>query len=330
MRDAFTPAWFDAQSAPSLRRPALFAEAFRAAMADLDIEVPRAQAFQARMLWVALPGARLASCFATGARFVRRGGEDTPAGDDARGLILLRPVGGSLPVEQCGRTVLLNDRQGALISLAHPFSYTAVDTVRVDHLLMPSGLAGAEGWTPGLLPLPATDEASLLLLVHYAGAVLQGLIPLQNAQHAALAGGHMRDLARVVFGLGATPVAATASPATAGSGRLAALKAAIAPHLGRRDLGLDMAARLLGVTPRTVQKLFEADGTTFSAHVLACRLEAARAALEARDGPGAERRVAAIAYEAGFGDLSYFNRTFRARFGLTPSAWRRRAGGMAG
>jgi AraC-like DNA-binding protein len=37
-------------------------------------------------------------------------------------------------------------------------------------------------------------------------------------------------------------------------------------------------------------------------------------------GPSANRRgITAIAYECGFNDLSYFNRSFRRRFGLTPS-----------
>jgi AraC-like DNA-binding protein len=31
------------------------------------------------------------------------------------------------------------------------------------------------------------------------------------------------------------------------------------------------------------------------------------------------RSISAIAYAAGFGDLSYFNRAFRRRFGATPS-----------
>ena len=31
------------------------------------------------------------------------------------------------------------------------------------------------------------------------------------------------------------------------------------------------------------------------------------------------RSISAIAFEAGFGDLSYFNRTFRRRYGATPS-----------
>jgi AraC-like DNA-binding protein len=33
----------------------------------------------------------------------------------------------------------------------------------------------------------------------------------------------------------------------------------------------------------------------------------------------ADHTVSAIAFAAGFGDLSYFNRVFRARYGATPS-----------
>jgi len=36
----------------------------------------------------------------------------------------------------------------------------------------------------------------------------------------------------------------------------------------------------------------------------------------------AERRISDIAFDCGFNDLSYFNRCFRRRFGLTPSAAR--------
>jgi AraC-like DNA-binding protein len=32
----------------------------------------------------------------------------------------------------------------------------------------------------------------------------------------------------------------------------------------------------------------------------------------------AQSSVGAIAYDAGFGDLSYFNRSFKRRFGVTP------------
>ena len=36
----------------------------------------------------------------------------------------------------------------------------------------------------------------------------------------------------------------------------------------------------------------------------------------------ATRPIGAIALEAGFGDLSYFNRSFRRRYGATPSELR--------
>jgi len=32
----------------------------------------------------------------------------------------------------------------------------------------------------------------------------------------------------------------------------------------------------------------------------------------------AQNPVGSIAYDAGFGDLSYFNRSFKRRFGMTP------------
>jgi AraC-like DNA-binding protein len=36
----------------------------------------------------------------------------------------------------------------------------------------------------------------------------------------------------------------------------------------------------------------------------------------------ADRSIAALALEAGFGDLSYFNRAFRRRYGDAPSEMR--------
>ena len=41
----------------------------------------------------------------------------------------------------------------------------------------------------------------------------------------------------------------------------------------------------------------------------------------------AERTISTIAYEAGFGDLSHFNRAFLRRYGATPSDVRARSRG---
>jgi len=59
---------------------------------------------------------------------------------------------------------------------------------------------------------------------------------------------------------------------------------------------------------------------TCSQYVLDQRLALAYRRL--RDPRLAGRTVSSIAHDAGFGDLSYFNRTFRHRYGVTPSVAR--------
>jgi AraC-like DNA-binding protein len=76
-------------------------------------------------------------------------------------------------------------------------------------------------------------------------------------------------------------------------------------------------AHELGVTPRYLQRLFEADGKTFSSFLTEQRLKRAHRML--REPDFAERPVSSIAYDVGFGDLSYFNRCFRRAYGATPS-----------
>ncbi|WP_094194055.1 helix-turn-helix transcriptional regulator [Bradyrhizobium viridifuturi] len=59
------------------------------------------------------------------------------------------------------------------------------------------------------------------------------------------------------------------------------------------------------------------DGTTFSEFVLDQRLARAHGLLV--DPRRTGRSISTIAFEAGFGDLSYFNRAFRRRYNATPS-----------
>jgi AraC-like DNA-binding protein len=86
------------------------------------------------------------------------------------------------------------------------------------------------------------------------------------------------------------------------------------------DLSAAAVARRLGVTPRYVHLLLEETGLSFTQHVLEKRLERAAALL--RDPRQSERRIADIALESGFADLSHFKRSFRGRFGDTPSGIR--------
>jgi AraC-like DNA-binding protein len=75
-----------------------------------------------------------------------------------------------------------------------------------------------------------------------------------------------------------------------------------------------------GITPRYVHKLFEVEGISFSQFVLEARL--ARAYHMLTDSQHAGMTISAVAFLAGFGDLSHFNHSFRRRYGSSPSGIR--------
>jgi AraC-like DNA-binding protein len=66
------------------------------------------------------------------------------------------------------------------------------------------------------------------------------------------------------------------------------------------------------------------ENTSFSEYVRTSRLDLSHRLL--CEHAMAHRTIANLAYDAGFGDLSYFNRAFREAFGATPGDVRRQAG----
>jgi len=99
--------------------------------------------------------------------------------------------------------------------------------------------------------------------------------------------------------------------------RLRAIKSDIEAHLTYSDLSPGVVARRQEVSDSYIRKLFEGEGTSFSQFVLGRRLVRAQRMLT--DRRWADRSIVWIAFETGFGDLSYFNRTFKRFYGNTPS-----------
>ena len=85
----------------------------------------------------------------------------------------------------------------------------------------------------------------------------------------------------------------------------------------RSDLSPALVARRQGISDSYIRKLFESEGTSFSEFVLVRRLvRAYRMLTNARR---ADQKISSIAFDCGFGDLSYFNRTFKRFYGAAPS-----------
>jgi AraC-like DNA-binding protein len=169
-------------------------------------------------------------------------------------------------------------------------------------------------------PIAANTEA-VRLLVDYVRLTLQSH-PLIDPELRWRFTTHVHDL--VALALGATRDASEMARARGlPAARLSAIKADILGRLEEEGMTVTTIAKRRGVTPRYVQMLFESDGTTFSEYVLDQRL--ARSYRMLTEPGRIHRTVSAIAFQVGFGNLSYFNRVFRNRFGVTPSDARRDA-----
>jgi AraC-like DNA-binding protein len=162
--------------------------------------------------------------------------------------------------------------------------------------------------------IPAHTEA-LRLLIDYVQVALRRH-QLTSPQLRRLFISHVHDL--IALTVGATrETSDMANSRGLQAARLSAIKDDITDGLGSESLNIASIAKRRGVTPRYVQMLFEAEGITFTEYVLEQRLTRARRMLA---DPGlSDRTISAIAFEAGFGNLSYFNRAFRRVFGATPS-----------
>ena len=132
----------------------------------------------------------------------------------------------------------------------------------------------------------------------------------------------VHDLATVL--IGATHEAAEIAEGRGlRAARLAAIKEDIVRNLGVTDVSVGALATRHRVTPRTIQALFEGEGTTLTGFVLQQRLARAHGLLS--DPLKTAEKIAGIALDAGFGDLSYFNQAFRRRYGAAPSDVRAQA-----
>ena len=184
---------------------------------------------------------------------------------------------------------------------------------------------------PLLATMPGLDDCFGRAVVQDSEALrlLTGYIDLFDQNSQALNGAlrqlavtHVHDL--MVLTLGASRNAAEAAGGCGRrAARLHAIKSDVVNSLCEPELSLTQIAARHHVTPRYVQALFEQEGTTFSSFLLDRRLAYVHRML--RDPMRATKPISRIVYEAGFGDLSHFNRAFRRRFGATPSEVRAEA-----
>ena len=169
------------------------------------------------------------------------------------------------------------------------------------------------------LGLVLGDQAPIREAIARYHALAPNVGPHTDVVGQHLRAQHMVDLIALLLGTDAdrTELAKFRGHSAA---RLDLMRADIVANLSRGDLTINAVARKAGVSPRHAQRMFEQTGSTFTEFLVEQRLQRVRKLL--LDPLNNWRKISDLAHSAGFPDVSYFNRVFRRRFGVTPSDMR--------
>jgi AraC-like DNA-binding protein len=275
---------------------------------ELRPDVP----FKVDMVFRALPDFALASGICSAMDCLR-----TPELIESNDLILTVALSGGCILHVRGEAIPIGGNTAALTRTADVCRCEIQSTSDLINFRFPFDkiapqIADLDAAT--MRPIPVNTEA-LRLLVHYA-TLLKAEDMAAAPEVQSLVASHLQDLA--VLAIGATRDAAVvAGSRGVPAARLRAIKADVVKNLTDRQLSIDTVAQRHGITPRYVSMLFDGDATTFSEYVLVQRLNRAHRMLT--DPRFSHRTVSSVAFDVGFGDLSYFNRAFRRLYGATPS-----------
>jgi AraC-like DNA-binding protein len=310
----FRTAHFSTDETVPEDRLAVWREVIGHTVLRLDIEPLPDIPFEADVTLQAMPGLAMLSGVICGSRSGRTRALLADGIDDF-GLVV--NLAGPYLVSQGVRELVLADGEATVFSCAEMNAFTHRPPGEVFAMRVPRAAVAPlvpEIEDVFLRPIPPRTQA-LRLLTSYVDIVRDEL-PAASAEMRHLIATHVHDL--LALAIGAKGEGAELARARGvRAARQRAIKMDILQNLARADLAIATVAAHQGVTPRYVQMLFEAEGETFSEFVLSQRL--ARAHHMLSDPRMTGRTVAAVAFGSGFGDLSYFNRKFRQRFGAAPS-----------
>jgi AraC-like DNA-binding protein len=293
-------------------RVAVWREHYGQVMLRVDLEPPPGLSFEAHNRCLSLPGLQLMESSSSPVKVSRSGRYLADGNDD---VVLVIAKSGAVVINSSGREHSLSAGEAIVLSGGEPASYHRVSTgqsftLRVPRTTFESTVVSVDD---ALMRPIADGRGALRLMEDYARWLLHAGSIDQQLRNLSVR--HIQDL--LVLGIGPTPdFAETARARGLRAARLKLAKSYVAANSHRRDLSVAELAASLNVTPRYVQRLFEADGTTFSEFVTAQRL--ARAHRLLCEPQASAAAISNIAYDVGFGDLSYFNRRFRRQYGMTP------------
>lgn len=267
-----------------------------------------------------LPGIGLSSFEADGGKVIRSAKSAMRA--DSGDLLLGMHRSGTLSVSQDGREALLQERSIFLIDPIRPFEVSLLGRCNNIVVKIPRGLIEARlGNSADLTARPVGPTTGIANLA-------MGFIELLPRQAEALddiagltVAEQLLDLTALALtsGLDGRGTALSSPRAVA----LLRLKTTIERLLIEPGLKPERIAAEAGMSVRYANALLAEEGWSTERYLTERRLERCRAALE--DPTQTHRSIGEIAFNWGFSDLSHFGRRFKARYGSSPTDYRRNA-----
>jgi AraC-like DNA-binding protein len=310
------PKRFTTDELPERERLERWREEFGRTLVRVDM-VPRTRGapFHAEAVLQRLPGVHIAVCSGS-LTHVERGSAliaaDAGAGERI-GLII--NTAARLPAMQRNTELVLGEHDAVLVRHDEP-CIMAGTTNRVGLAFPRAALAvRTDDLNGATMKKISRDDPALRLLLSYVRLIESDPELDKPALQQAIVN-HVHDLAALV--LGANRDTRELAGRSVGAARLKQAIAHVGRHFANPDLTIVSVAAAQDISPRYLQELFEQSGASFTARVNELRLKRAFALLMRFPG----RTVSSIALEAGFSNVSHFNRLFRARFGETPNGVR--------
>jgi AraC-like DNA-binding protein len=302
------------------RRFARWWDEYRATISGIDLYAEPGTPFAARREWLLCRNATIGRVAGSmmwaerGPQHFARDGDDRIVIGVNRGTHDGHLWLGSQAVTVAPGTAFVVDLAGTTVRELYPASYEYL-ILFVSRRLMRSAIACAEDLCGTLIP--AANE-SLRLLGHYVTTLLDDKV-LSDSDMLARAAQHLVDLAALAIGTDRdnTEIARLRGLRAA---RLAAVLRCIRHDYADPELSPTLVARRVGISTRYLHELLHETEASFSERVQDLRLARAFALLGGNECGG--HKISDAAYEAGFNDLSYFNRSFRRKYGLTPTTAR--------
>ncbi|MEP6720305.1 MAG: helix-turn-helix domain-containing protein [Variovorax sp.] len=288
---------------------------------DLECRPAATKSFEATVSGTCLDTLSVAFIEATAHRVARLPGGISRANEDP--LVFNFLLSGTALVEQDGRELVLKPGDGTVCESQRPYKLRFDDAFKIITIKLPREAVSHRAASIHRITARSLAEAGQLCPIVFAYLMsFAEQAPRLEASALEKVSRNFTDLLgcaldEVILG----------SPLPLSEYRGAALmrvKNFLERHLGECELDAVLVSSALQLSPRYINKLFEAEGTSLVRYIWRRRLE--RAANDLCDPARQSTAISSIAMSHGFNDLSHFSRAFRQRFDRSPRAYRLEGG----